>query len=306
MHKLILTTLLSALCSLAGAQDVSFYTDSGSNSCDTNFTMPADPTGAVPGTYSETVACPYFYQQANGQQPGLSQLTIGSQNYVQGTRVQRHFVSHIVTTPVLYTVTPVYVFTANFDANGGLVYATNGAAFAAGSPVQTDANGNTLDQDGNIVVSCANVVAGSSYFYQGCTSGYIGNVVDSAHVAQTPLYSSPVAAVDTSGLLVSFTCTTRNAALPTSYKDRVIDTCTLVTTQTDGTTTAGALLPPSEYWIVLPLDTSCSSLAFVAGKPVACSGRNPDGTFVGTSGGAPVSTHSAFGAPPAAPPPSDD
>jgi hypothetical protein len=290
--KSLIAALAGAICTIAFGQDVTFYTDTGSNFCDTGFTMPA--TSNVPGTYAETIACPYIYTPVTGEQPGVSQLMVSSANYAQGRYLIRHYVSHIVTAPQLFTVTPVYVLLTNFDALGNQTYAVSGSAYNAGSPVQYDANFNLLDQNGVVVVSCAqsyntNPDGTATYNYQGCMTGYIGNYVDANHQAQEPQFSSPVAAIDTGGLSVVFTCASMNNSLPLAYKDRVVDVCTLGTQQADGSVTAGALLPPSEYWIVLPLDTSCSIIGTALCGPGA-----------GNSGGAPIYSRSAFGA---APPP---
>lgn len=313
--------LLLLACSIAGAmaQDVTFYTDTGSNFWDTGFIMPRTPN--VPGTYSETIAFPYFYTPVAGEQPSISQVTLSSTNYVQGRYVVAHYTSHIVATPTLSTVTAVYVFSYNLDAAGNPTYAVSGSVYNAGDPLQFDSSGNPVDQNGNSVVNPnttynSNGVSGTPVYqcafsyvlnqdgtstdtYQGCMTGYIGNQVQPAYQVQSPQYTNPQPAVDVNGLPVVFACASHiNGAVPPSYKDRLIDSCVLATQQADGTVTQGAVLPPAEYWVTLPFDTACTVLGIAV-----CGSASSNGTIVGSSGGAAIYSRTALGAPPPPPAP---
>jgi hypothetical protein len=315
--KTLAGIFFSICCSIAFGQDVTFYTDTGSNFGDTGFIMPATPN--IPGAYSETIAFPYNYALVPGEQPGMSQMTLASVNYTQGRYVVRHYVSHITQVPTLSIVTPVYVFFENLDANGNPTYVVSGTTYNAGDPEQFDPSGNPIDQNGNSVVNPnttynPNGVSGNPIFqcgysyvinqdgtstntYQGCMIGYIGNIVDVAHQVYSPQFTNPQPAVNVNGMPIVFSCSSRVATqVPPSYKDRLVDTCVLATQQADGTVTQGALLPSSEYWVTLPFDTACSSLGIAI-----CSTTVPNSAPF--SGSAAIYSRTALGAPPAPPTP---
>lgn len=125
----------------------------------------------------------------------------------------------------------------------------------------------------------------------GTMTGYWGNYVDAAHQTRFPAFGNPVPAVDTSGLLVVFKCSAQQPTpsddVSLRYQDRTWDLCQLETQQPDGAMTLGALLPPSEYWIVLPFDTAC----YVPYTYAECSPTVPHGV----SGGVPIYSRTALG-----------